>query len=204
MISDLQRYYRVKPPPSRRPWVIVSMITSVDGATAVGGRSGGLGNEVDQTIFRLARAAADVIVVAAGTVRAERYRALDPPKQLAIVSRSPAGSVDLGPSASLAEAPSTVLVTPSGAGGAVDLGAMLGRWPGRVVLCEGGPSLNGALLGAGLVDEVFVTLSPRLVGGTSARLAHGPLDADPTEWELRHLLTEDGYLFLRYRRTPQP
>ena len=36
----------------------------------------------------------------------------------------------------------------------------------RSVLCEGGPTLNSHLLAAGLVDELFLSLSPRLVGGT--------------------------------------
>lgn len=200
MIRDLDRYYRVPPPPQGRPWVIVSMITSVDGATAVGGRSGTLGNEVDRAIFRLARASADVVLVAAGTVRAERYRPVEPPQQLAIVTRSAPGSVDLGPADQLAGAPTTTLVTPAQAGQDVDLAAALARWPERVVLCEGGPSLNGALLQAGLVDEVFLTLSPRLIGGESARLAHGPGEADSSAWELRHLLTDQGFVFLRYRR----
>ena len=70
----------------------------------------------------------------------------------------------------------------------------------RVVLVEGGPTLNGALVAAGLVDEVCLSLAPRLVGGTSARLAHGP---DPSAVEalpLHRVLTEDGLLFLRYAR----
>ncbi|MFN0026915.1 MAG: dihydrofolate reductase family protein [Acidimicrobiales bacterium] len=200
MIEDLDRYYQVPPPPTGRPWVIVSMITSVDGATAVGGRSGGLGNEVDKAIFRLARAAADVILVAAGTVRAETYRPVLPPRRLAIVTRSEPGSVDLGPAGGLLDAPTTTLVTPTRHGQDVDLAAALARWPARTVLCEGGPSLNGALLGAGLVDEVFLTLSPRLIGGDSPRLANAGAEADPAAWELRHLLTEDGFVFLRYRR----
>ncbi len=200
MIPGLDRYYQVPPAPSDRPWVIVSMISSVDGATAVDGRSGGLGNDTDRAIFRLARAAADVILVAAGTVRAEQYRPVSSPQQLAIVSRSTADSVDLGPAAGLLEAATTTLVTPAAAGQDVDLAAALGRWPGRVVLCEGGPSLNGAMLAAGLADEVFVTLSPRLIGGESARLAQGPGEADPSPWDLRHVLTDQGFLFLRYRR----
>lgn len=37
----------------------------------------------------------------------------------------------------------------------------------RYVLLEGGPTLNGQLLDAGLVDEYFLTLGPRIVGGSS-------------------------------------
>ena len=37
------------PPPPDRPWVVLNMIASVDGATAVAGRSGGLGGPADRS-----------------------------------------------------------------------------------------------------------------------------------------------------------
>ena len=54
-----------------RPWVMVTMIASVDGSTVVDGRSGGLGNATDSAALSATRAAADVLLVGAGTVRAE-------------------------------------------------------------------------------------------------------------------------------------
>lgn len=68
------------------------------------------------------------------------------------------------------------------------------------VLCEGGPSLNGALLDAGLIDEVFVTVAPLLGGGQSRGIAQGNFIHQIQELELRHVLTEDHFLFLRYTR----
>ena len=62
-----------RPAPAARPWVAMSMVTSLDGATAVGGRSGPLGGEPDRAVFRAVRAIADVVLVAAGTARTERY-----------------------------------------------------------------------------------------------------------------------------------
>lgn len=53
------------------------MITSVDGAATVSGRSGGLGGPADRMIFTILRSLADVILVGAGTARAERYRPAD-------------------------------------------------------------------------------------------------------------------------------
>ena len=38
----------------------------------------------------------------------------------------------------------------------------------RSVLCEGGPTLNSFLFAAGLVDELFLTMNPKVVGGASA------------------------------------
>ncbi len=55
------------------PWVVLNMIASIDGAVAVDGVSGGLGNDADLAVFRALRSLADVILVAAGTARAERY-----------------------------------------------------------------------------------------------------------------------------------
>ena len=67
-----------------------------------------------------------------------------------------------------------------------------------VVVCEGGPTLNGALLAADLVDEVCLTVSPTLVGGPSDRISFGP---DHTRaLTLAHLLEEDGMVFARYLR----
>ena len=87
-------------------------------------------------------------------------------------------------------------------GAAVDLAIALAELRGAgvgVVVGEGGPGINGQLVAAGLVDELCVTLSPRLVGGSSSRLAVGPAAA-PSDLRLAHLLEEDGLLFLRYLR----
>ena len=53
------------------------MVASLDGAIAVDGRSGGLGGDADLRLFRILRSLADVVLVAAGTVRSEMY---GPPK----------------------------------------------------------------------------------------------------------------------------
>ncbi len=63
-------------PPER--WLRANMVASLDGAATVDGRSGGLSNEADQQVFAMLRAQADVILVGAGTARAERYRPVWP------------------------------------------------------------------------------------------------------------------------------
>lgn len=68
----------------------------------------------------------------------------------------------------------------------------------RRVLCEGGPSLNGTLLRAGLVDELFLTIAPSLVGSTPHRIVDGEL-ARPLELELIGLRAHEAELLLRYR-----
>ena len=62
-----------RPKPAGRPWLMINMIASADGAIAVDGTSGALGNAADEAVFSAVRACADWIVAAAGTVRAERY-----------------------------------------------------------------------------------------------------------------------------------
>jgi riboflavin biosynthesis pyrimidine reductase len=52
---------------------MLNMVASVDGAAALEGRSGGLGGQGDRELFHQLRGRADVILVAAGTMRAEGY-----------------------------------------------------------------------------------------------------------------------------------
>lgn len=89
-------------------WLRVNFVASVDGSSTVQGRSEGLGNRVDRRVFNLLRRPSDVILVAAGTVRAEGYggellgasdrdwreqHGFDPRPRLVIVS----GSANLDP-----------------------------------------------------------------------------------------------------------
>lgn len=70
----------------------------------------------------------------------------------------------------------------------------------RSLLCEGGPSLFSALLLDDLVDELFLTFAPKLVGGDSMTITTGvPLD-QLAALRLVSALEQDGSLFLRYAR----
>jgi riboflavin biosynthesis pyrimidine reductase len=235
---DLDELYGAdaRPAPAGRPWVLLNMIASVDGATAVDGRSGGLGGDADHQVFAALRAVPDVILVAAGTVRAENYhpvtlpdrhqaerraRGQEPVPQLAIVTRRL--DLDLrGPLFAAGARPPIVITSPSadrarrseataagadlvlaGTGDDLDLGvalSTLGEMGASIVLSEGGPSFNGSLVAAGLVDEVCLSVAPALVGGPSARIAHGPDAVGLERLMLRRVLEDEGYLFLRYTR----
>lgn len=70
------------------PWVLLNMIASLDGAVTLDGLSGGLGNEADFAVFKTLRSLADVILVAAGTARAEEYRVPSPTDEEAERRRS--------------------------------------------------------------------------------------------------------------------
>jgi riboflavin-specific deaminase-like protein len=214
-------------PAGRLPWVLANMIATVDGATAVEGRSGGLGGPADTLVFGAIRAVADVILVGAGTVRTESYgsprvpQGRDEPPRLAIVTRS----LDIDPGARVfLDAPPgrpPIVVTtersdPSRRRALADVAdvltvgedsvdipqtvAALGDRGARVVLCEGGPSLNGQLVAAGVLDELCVSLAPLVAGGSSSRLAHNLGPASVTAMRLDRVLEADDMLFLRYVR----
>jgi riboflavin biosynthesis pyrimidine reductase len=75
-LAALYSYPDLGAPPAR--WLRANMVASLDGAATVDGRSGGLSSEADQQVFALLRAHADVILVGAGTARAEGYRPVRP------------------------------------------------------------------------------------------------------------------------------
>jgi riboflavin biosynthesis pyrimidine reductase len=105
---------------------------------------------------------------------------------------------------------------------AVDLGSALAALGDRGihhVLCEGGPKLNSGLAAAGLVDDLCLTLSPKLAGGGGDGLIGGWLSRGEAGGErkistspftrllgfdLVHVLEENSFLFLRLRPNYEP
>ncbi|MFN2607631.1 MAG: pyrimidine reductase family protein [Acidimicrobiales bacterium] len=102
-VDPLAAYAEVPAAREGRPWVRVNMVASVDGATEVGGRSGGLGGHADRHLFQVLRSLADVVLVGASTARTEHYgparltadlresrrrRSVPPTPPLAVVTRS--------------------------------------------------------------------------------------------------------------------
>jgi 2,5-diamino-6-(ribosylamino)-4(3H)-pyrimidinone 5'-phosphate reductase len=77
------------------------------------------------------------------------------------------------------------------------------RFGVRTLLCEGGPHLNSQLLAAGLVDELFLSLAPKLAGGDAMsetlRILSGPEMDPPADMELVAAHEHESHLFLRYR-----
>ena len=71
------------------------------------------------------------------------------------------------------------------------------------ILCEGGPSLFGALVEADAVDELCLTLAPRLAANGAPRIATGTVAVD-RGLRLGHLLYEDDVLLARYVRDRSP
>jgi riboflavin-specific deaminase-like protein len=121
----------------------------------------------------------------------------DPAARVAILTPSPA---------SLAECAGEVRYVRAAREGHLDLQAALGelrRAGVRTILCEGGPHLNSQLLAAELVDELFLSLAPKLAGGDatgeSLRIVSGTELRPPVELRLSGVLESEGQLLLRYR-----
>ena len=75
-LAALYAYPDLGAPPAH--WLRANMVASLDGAATVEGRSGGLSGEADEQVFAMLRALADVILVGAGTARAEGYGPVRP------------------------------------------------------------------------------------------------------------------------------
>jgi riboflavin biosynthesis pyrimidine reductase len=208
--------------------VALNMIASVDGRIAVDGRSRPLGGPADRALFHSLREHADAVMAGAGTIRAERYgpmirdrsvrerrraNGLEPNPVAVIVSRS----LEIDPTVPLLADPDSrvAVLTPSagtltGCAARIEyiraaalrpaLAELRERYGVRSILCEGGPRLNGSLAAESLVDEIFIALSPLLVGdvpgGRAVVLGNAP--PSPRPLELRTLLTQDGTLFAHY------
>jgi riboflavin biosynthesis pyrimidine reductase len=109
--------------------------------------------------------------------------------------------------ADLADVPAQVDYVRAARGGLLDLPAALAevraRFAVESMLCEGGPHLAGQLLDAGLVDELFLSLSPTLAGAEPSgeqtlRILAGVKLEPPVELELLGVLQSRSSLFLRY------
>ena len=174
--AQLERYRPQEHARADRPFVAMNFAATVDGRATIGGVSGPIGSDTDTAMLVGLRKRFDAVMIGAGTKRAEGYGGLE--KRLVVVESGPDGRVDL-----------------------VALLRTLRQEGVRALLCEGGPTLHGSLQAAGLVDELFLTVAPKLAGGgVPPRILEGELD-DVVPLELAWLLEEDGELFARYRRT---
>lgn len=77
---------------------------------------------------------------------------------------------------------------------------LLARRGLRRQLTEGGPTLLGEFAAAGVLDEVCLSIAPRVVAGSAPRIMNGPVLPDPDAFSLEGVLEEGGFLFTRYHR----
>jgi len=213
-----------------RPWVLLNMVASLDGGTAVDGKSSSLGDHDDLEVFNAIRAVPDVILVGAGTVKAEDYRplSLDEKRRGLRVERGLAatptlaivtGRLSVDPEARVFSDPDHKPLIITGAhadptrlmmlGDAADVAILDDLSPrailehlgaAGVVLLEGGPTLSGDFAKAGLIDEINLTVTPNVLSGESRRIIVGDTLDPPMDMKVNRVLYGDEALFVRYLR----
>lgn len=221
--------------PPGRPAVALNMVTSIDGRAQRAGTAEGLAGRADRRLMRLYRARFDAVASGAGTLRQAGVwlRIGDDLSTLRVAegrSPNPTGVVIAGsqpvpthgswyegdePRILVVGAGSPVTDTPDGTEllRARDelpnprwvLDRLAERGIGSVLL-EGGPHLNAAFVGAGLVDELYWTVGAQLLP-TDALPMVAPLAPDsaavsPVPATLLSVLRHGDELFLRYRLSP--
>ena len=213
-----------------RPFIAANMVSSLDGRASIEGGSTGLGGPTDSELLLRLRTKFDAVLIGAGTLRAEGYgpiirdpeirdrreaEGLEPAPVAVVMTRSGDLPFDCGlftegigrvvivtdAFGELPAMPTPVEVLEPGGGDSVEAAvAHLQDQGVRSILCEGGPDILGQLIGTGLLDELFLTLTPLITGETDApRVVEGLSPDRPVEFDLVDLLTADGDLFTRYR-----
>jgi riboflavin biosynthesis pyrimidine reductase len=238
--------------PTDRVHVFANFVSSSDGVVsfAVPGKTQASfiskGEPADRFVLGLLRAAADAVIVGAGTLREERnglwtpeqpfpeaaagfaelrhaMHAADRPLMVIVTA---SGDLDLKIRALAEGAPILVLTTASGAKrlagapthlrvralehatAAEILEATVAETRGKLILTEGGPTLLGHFLRERLLDELFLTIAPRIVGRDEAArrlaLVEGAafLPGEAPESRLLSVKTAGDYLLLRFARRP--
>jgi len=199
-----------------RPWVRCNMVMSLDGAiTGPDGKSASIGSPIDKKVFSGVRRDSDVILVGAGTARDEGYRPSVVPialvsnrlsfdEAMPLFEQATAGSpksLIISHDEAIAAAPnwlhSAASFISSGKS-SVDLKLAIAGLHDHGfdrIHCEGGPELLTALIQAKVLDELLLTVTPVLIGGSATLLtsAIGNLPGKFTQ-----ILTEGGTILMRF------
>jgi 2,5-diamino-6-(ribosylamino)-4(3H)-pyrimidinone 5'-phosphate reductase len=219
------------PPPERRdpsrPYVAINMVSSVDGRSTIEGKASRIGSRTDRQTMRTLRSRADAVMIGAGTLRAERLSlGLDDPvgRQPLAVIVTTSGNVPLENNLIVGERQEVLVIAPQDVtvrfserrvlrvskdrSDNIDLAKTLkvlkAEYTVDLLLVEGGPRLSYSLISHSLADELFLTLAPKLIGGTldeSPAILNGPaLVATDINLLSTHLAGDE--LFLRYGLHP--
>jgi 5-amino-6-(5-phosphoribosylamino)uracil reductase len=215
--------------PQERPYLVLNMISSLDGKATIEWRTRGLSSDLDRELFHHLRTQADAVMVGAGTARVERYGRINKTDELRAKRRAEglepdalavlvSARLDLPADLPMLQEPDQRVLIATGSDAVLqgtraqieylrtgdDLQLLMARltddYGVRSVLCEGGPTLNFHLFGAGVVDELFLSLSPKLSGGAAAlTIVAGGALVEPAEMTLVSLAEAEGELFTRWR-----
>jgi riboflavin biosynthesis pyrimidine reductase len=204
--------------PVERPYVSINMVSTIDGKILTGERNEAvmdLGSKNDHAVMRRIEEASDAVIIGAGSLRATKGIWYPPELIRVVVSQS--GRLPWE-SRFFTDRPDKAFVCTDSQ---VELPGGVRRLPGnlreclremridhgvRRLLCEGGSELNASMIHEDLVDELFLTLAPKIkLGRDVPTYADGiALErADVKRYALVELNRVGDEVFLRYRR-PTP
>jgi 2,5-diamino-6-(ribosylamino)-4(3H)-pyrimidinone 5'-phosphate reductase len=216
-------------PPEDRPYLYINMAATVDGKIVVGEPNGpakGVGGPTDQLLFRRLQHNCDAAILGSTTLRASQV--IYPPEILRFVvtrtgdvpltnrffTDAPQKAYVLAPTAlpeevaaKLKEATNVLQIGQDDVDPAAALKHLRQNLGVRTLLCEGGATLNDQLIRAGLADELFLTLAPKIKGGSHLPTpvsgeGFPPNVALPAT--LLSLYRDGSELYLRYRLGREP
>ena len=215
--------------PPDRPYLVVNMVATLDGKATVEGRTRAMSSEADRQLFHHLRTQVDAVLMGATTVavegygrvvkseelRSKREREGLSPDAVAVVASA---RLNLPAEAKLLHEKGQRVLIATGSDEVLegstadvdylrvgdDLQLLLARLREehgvRSVLCEGGPTLNSHLLAADVVDELFLSISPQMTGGTGApTIVEGRPLIQPRQSHLVWLYEAESNLFGRWR-----
>jgi 5-amino-6-(5-phosphoribosylamino)uracil reductase len=228
-LDEAMASFSLSSAPGNRPIVAINMVTTIDGRAQLAGTAEGLGSRTDRRLMRLYRAAFDAVGSGAGTLRATGVwlrvgEELAARRVAAGLSPNPTGVVIAGTEAVPTDAqwfrgdePRILAVGRDNPMESAPSGTELLRAPDerpepawvlerlaergiRSLLLEGGPHLNAAFLRAGLIDEVYWTIGPNLLGSDALPMIAGRPDAEGLRpGRLVSVIRHGDELFVRYR-----
>lgn len=232
------------------PRIVANFVSSIDGVVALPSIDAppsviSRKSEADRFVMGLLRACADVVLVGAGTLRAEPLHRWTPEfvyPQASDDFRVLRGALGLPPDPKLVVLTSSgevdpeipafkgalVFTTPRGVRHlesrrvraadvevveerSIDLRTVIEVLRSRghgMILSEGGPTVTGQLLDLHLLDELFLTVSPVLMGRIRSQLRPGLADGvdllpdGPPAGEVLSVHRHDSHLFVRYLLAP--
>jgi riboflavin-specific deaminase-like protein len=215
--------------PKGRPYLALNMVSTLDGKATIDWRTEGISSDLDRELFHHLRTQVDAVMVGAGTARTERYGRIAKsdelrakrereglaPDPLAVVVSA---RLDLPADLPLLQQQEHKVLIATGADAVLqgtqaeieylrvgdDLPLLMSKLREeqgvRSVLCEGGPTLNSHLFAAALVDELFLTMSPKVSGGAAAlTIVAGKDLVEPADMQLVWVALGDDELFTRWR-----
>ncbi len=208
------------PAGEERPYLAINMVATIDGKIVTGNRDEpvqDLGSKLDHQTMRVIQAAVDGIMIGAGTLRSTPKLWYPADKSRFVVTGS--GNVDpdcrfFSDAPERAYAVTTLdstipepLQTVRAGSEEIDFRSILHKLRLQLgihhLLVEGGSDLNSSLFRLDLVDEIFLTLAPKIkLGADVPTIADGI--ALPREqiqsWSLITAIAAVDEVFLRYRR----